>query len=408
MRVLGLNRRSLGLAVAVDGLRPRLGQRQRCSSSCIIDSSCRSKSHTAILLFLCFLMVFFNIYVGVSLGGSSSSSSSSSFNQMINTVFGLAYNNVASGGNKQINVSNLKYTNEHILQVLNTAKIASVSEDIAKQLPSWEDITSMYGDKPVIHGLDTCEHYRNMVKPEDRTIGPAGLFNTGTNLIWTLMETNCNIDGKILWQAPWGKHAIASSRLKRVAWSGGGINQTEFFPFVMIKDPFSWMNSQCRHDYGATFWYSDYDEEHCPNLIRGNVPDGNETAPVRLFKYGTKHDSLLDVWNYYYGEWEAERTKFPHLVIRYEDLLFHGREVSKIACECVGGNITTDFQYEAESAKGSEDAHKGANGFVKALLQYGDPAVRVAGFTDRDMWYARRNNATTELMKEYVYSDPVL
>lgn len=123
-------------------------------------------------------------------------------------------------------------------RILAAAKITSIDEETTKQLPTWEAITSMYGDKPVIHGLETCEHYRRMVKPKDRTIGPAGLFNTGTNLMWKLLTNNCNIDGEILWQAPWGKHALSSSRLKRVAWDGEGVNQTEFFPFVMIKDPF--------------------------------------------------------------------------------------------------------------------------------------------------------------------------
>lgn len=293
----------------------------------------------------------------------------------------------------------------NILEILNAANITSINEENAKLLPTWEDIASMYGDKPIIHGLETCEHYRNMVKPEDRTIGPAGLFNTGTNLVWKLMADNCHIDGEILWQAPWGKHSLPSNRLKRVAWDGEGINQTAFFPLMMIKDPFSWMNSLCRHSYGAISWYSEYDKKSCPNLVRRNITDHDETAPVKLWT-GKTHDSLLDVWNYYYGEeWEVERTKFPHLTIRYEDLLFHGREVSRIACECVGGNITTDFHYEKESAKGSKRLHKGSNDLIRALLQYGDPARRLNGFTKRDLRYARRNSAAVEMIKKYGYSD---
>ena len=126
----------------------------------------------------------------------------------------------------QIKISNLKNISEHIEEIFNSAKITTINQEEASQLPTGGDITSMYGERPVIRGLETCEHYRKMVKPEDRTIGPAGLFNTGTNLIWKLMTRNCNIDGKILWQAPWGKHSPASNRLKRVASSGKGINQT--------------------------------------------------------------------------------------------------------------------------------------------------------------------------------------
>eukprot|EP00985_Skeletonema_marinoi_P017022 scaffold9252_cov160-Skeletonema_marinoi.AAC.13 len=391
-------------------------------------------------------MVLFNV-VGLYISGNSSS-----FNEITGTISiyskaGASDNVVSSTSNsssssKQIEDSNLKNTNEneHILRILDTAKLTSISEEQATQLPTWKDITSMYGDKPVIRGLETCEQYRKMVKPEDRTIKTAskglthslsslisyghnshksveklalaqpyanfvligpGLFNTGTNLIWKMMTNNCNIDGEILWQAPWGKHSIASNRLKRVALSGEGINQTEFFPFVMIKDPFSWMNSQCHHGYGVTFWNSDYDEKHCPKLIRENIRDRDETVPMKLFTGGKTHDSLLDAYNYWYGEWEAER-----LSIRYEDLLFHGKEVSRIACECVGGNVTTEFQYELGSAKGSDGGYEGSNGLLKALVQYGNPATRLSGFTDRDLSYARRNNATAKLMEEYAYSYP--
>ena len=83
-------------------------------------------------------------------------------------------NGSSSSGNKQIQNPNPKHTSEQILRFLAAAKITSIDEENTKQLPTWEDITSMYGDKPVIHGLETCEHYRRMVKPKDRTIGPAG------------------------------------------------------------------------------------------------------------------------------------------------------------------------------------------------------------------------------------------
>ena len=64
--------------------------------------------------------------------------------------------------------SNLKNTSEQILKILAAANIKQLTSIDAKMLPTWEDITSMYGDKPVIHGLETCEQYRNMVHPADR------------------------------------------------------------------------------------------------------------------------------------------------------------------------------------------------------------------------------------------------
>jgi hypothetical protein len=82
--------------------------------------------------------------------------------------------------------------NDHIVKILTAANI-QLDEELAKQLPSWDDIVSMYGEHPIIHGLDTCQTYRETVSPEDRMLGPAGIFNTGTNLLFELMKANCNI-----------------------------------------------------------------------------------------------------------------------------------------------------------------------------------------------------------------------
>ncbi len=79
----------------------------------------------------------------------------------------------------------------------------------------------------------------------------------------------------------WGKHnPPITHRGKNVARAWGkGVTQTDFFPVVLIKDPYSWMGSQCRHKY-TSFW--GHDENHCPNLIRWRVPDRDETASVRV------------------------------------------------------------------------------------------------------------------------------
>lgn len=114
---------------------------------------------------------------------------------------------------------------EHVVKILTAANV-EIDEELAEQLPTWNDIVSMYGDKPIIHGLETCEAYRDTVKPEKRMLGPAGMFNTGTNLLFELMKVNCDIKearyapsvdpslpiryreprrNGMRWQAPWGK-----------------------------------------------------------------------------------------------------------------------------------------------------------------------------------------------------------
>lgn len=80
----------------------------------------------------------------------------------------------------------------HILKILHAADV-EIDEELANVLPTWEDITGMYGDRPIISGLETCEAYREQVKPEDRMTGPAGMFNTGTNLLYELLKVNCDI-----------------------------------------------------------------------------------------------------------------------------------------------------------------------------------------------------------------------
>ncbi|KAK1746904.1 hypothetical protein QTG54_002248 [Skeletonema marinoi] len=315
---------------------------------------------------------------------------------------------------------------DHIVKILTAANV-EIDEELAEQLPTWDDIVSMYGDKPIIHGLDTCQTYRDTVKPEARMLGPAGMFNTGTNLLFELMKVNCNIKearnvpsvdpllpikyreprrNGMRWQAPWGKHNPPTTHRGRnvaKAW-GKGITQTDFFPVVLIKDPYSWMGSQCRHKYTA-FW--GHDENHCPNLIRWRVRDKDETAFVRV-KYAlewAQYESLLDMWNKWYEEWD-EQT-FPHLTTRFEDLLFHGEEVTRAACDCVGGEFTDNFKYVEGSAKPQLTVHKGSNGLVKAMLQYGDPSKRLTGFSDRDRTYASKN-MDMELMNKYAYVPPIL
>ena len=329
---------------------------------------------------------------------------------------GVADKGGAPAAKANINIGDTFGVDDHIVNILRSANV-EIDEELASQLPTWPDIVSLYGDSPIIHGLETCEPYRQAVKPEHRMIGPAGLFNTGTNLLFELMKSNCDIvearkmnreprKNGMRWQVPWGKHNPPTThRFKNVAKAWGkGVKQDDFMPVVLIKDPYSWMGSQCRHKY-TTFW--GHDDQHCPNLIRWRVTDKDEPSEVRV-KFALNmevYESLLDMWNQWYNIWE-EQT-FPAIHTRFEDLLFHGEEVVKVACDCVGGVFTDNFRYVEDSAKRAVGVHKGANGLVKAMLEYGDPKKRLHGFTDRDRWYASKN-VRTDLMRKYGYAPPAL
>mmetsp|Transcript_18430 Transcript_18430/g.33836 ORF Transcript_18430/g.33836 Transcript_18430/m.33836 type:complete len:491 (-) Transcript_18430:98-1570(-) len=332
-------------------------------------------------------------------------------------VIGKDFNKI-SGANKNSEKKSSHQMDERIAKILKSAHV-EVDKETSSQLPTWENVISQYGEKPIIYGLETCEPYRNSVKPEDRMIGPAGIFNTGTNLLFQLMKENCDIKEAIhsqshkepkrngvRWQAPWGKHnPPATHKLKNVAkmW-GEGINQTAFFPVVMIKDPYHWMGSQCRHHY-QTWW--DHKDGNCPNLIAKNIVHRDVPVDVKV-KYALgwiDYESLTDMWNKWYEGYEEQ--SFPMLRMRFEDLLFHGEEVTRIACDCVGGKFTNHFTYIEGSAKeNGMPIHNGANGLLKAMIQYGDPNKRLNGLTDRDRLYASKS-LSSNLMEKFGYTAPI-
>ncbi len=64
---------------------------------------------------------------------------------------------------------------------------AGVSEQRLRQmnskLPKWDDIVQQYGTTPITYNLDSCATYQRLVPAQNRVLGAAGMFNTGTNLV---------------------------------------------------------------------------------------------------------------------------------------------------------------------------------------------------------------------------------
>ena len=302
------------------------------------------------------------------------------------------------------------------------------------ELPSVEEIQSLYGNQTHILGLDRCEEYRNSVNPEQRLIGPAGLFNSATNLLVTLLRFNCvnvarinqkkkfkNFTDGILYQAPWGKHNPISWRLHHETKSTmGRLDQRDFLPIVMVKDPITWMASMCRHPYEARWPHY---REHCPNLVPNRFDRrhklGSGTIDLRV-KFATRHfgdepipdesnktfiayNSLVDFWNVWYRDWYE--ASFPRVMIRFEDLLFHAEETVASVCNCWGGTMRPDFRYAKNSAKGQKGPHAGSAGFLASLVTYGNSTLRNQGIlTDkRDVLYARKN-LDEDLMTVFGYA----
>jgi hypothetical protein len=66
-------------------------------------------------------------------------------------------------------------------------------------LPTWERIVEQYGEGPVLalSSATACEDYRGSVPGVRRTVGTAGMFSTGTNLVTSLLKKNCRIPERV-------------------------------------------------------------------------------------------------------------------------------------------------------------------------------------------------------------------
>ena len=189
------------------------------------------------------------------------------------------------------------------------------------------------------------------------------------------------------------------------------LNQTEFLPAVVIKDPYSWMGSMCRHKYAVNWAHF---AGHCPNLVPTTPEESarvhNEATIKAHVHYNdantTHHDSLADLWNTWYGDW-IDHASFPRLIVRFEDLLFHAEKVVGEICKC-GGGVLYDkpFKYSLNSAKIGK-VHDGSSGLVKSMSRYSDKSQRVKSFTSKDLTYAVKT-LRSDIMDKLGYASPSL
>jgi len=289
-----------------------------------------------------------------------------------------------------------------------------VDDKLQSQLPTWSEMTSLYGPQPNIIGLERCEEFRlSLANPSDALIGPAGLFNTGANLLEQMLYLNCQIPGSTIQtngmrrNVPWGKHTPASWRNHFEAEVDEGVSHNDTLPIIMVKDPMTWMQSMCRHPHAVQWRHT---QEHCPNLVpnqAGLDGLGSEKAIEVSIRYNgnkdgtTYHDSLADLWNdWYEAYFEAD---YPRLIVRYEDLLFYPEFIITKACQCAGGKIKSEnFQFLTGSAKGGA-AHEGSSGLAEATVKYGKVDNRFVGFDAKDKSYAA-NHLRHDLIEAFNYS----
>jgi len=150
----------------------------------------------------------------------------------------------------------------------------------------------------------------------------------------------------VQWEVPWGKHTPGSERGRYLKNPKIKYNIDEVLPVVLIRNPYGWMKSMCRHPYTAK-WGSMQNTRSCPELKRGGEWNG---VDVRFGSGETHHQSLAHMYNdwyghYYYEKLASEGTQrsieapFPRLIVRFEDIIFFPLEVTKQICNCAGGVI---------------------------------------------------------------------
>jgi len=334
--------------------------------------------------------------------------------------------------------SSIVYTKKRILEMLlkvfdlkNLAALREqIDDNILRDLPTSEEVTTLYGDKPRILGLtdQTCEHFQAHSDRAEHYVSTAGTFNSGTNLMAELLIANCRMTDRmkkygdisigIRWQVPWGKHSPPGDdafRHNHKTSKDRDVDDTNILPAVTIRDPYVWMNSLCRIEYGA-YWHHDH-SQHCPNLIPnekdlekyGKYLQKSQPIPVHVKYDGffRHHESLVGFWNDWYREyWDS--TSLPRLMVRYEDLMFHAQEVTEKVCHCAGGSMARDkFTYVIDSAKKGNEAHgpkELRTGYLKALIKYGKRQTNPQ-LTEDDLTYAEQA-LDKEMMDFFHYKHP--
>ena len=63
---------------------------------------------------------------------------------------------------------------EHLLDILTDAGVEELDVPTILSLPKWSQVTKLYGDGPVVIGLETCEKFRETIPLDDASIGTAG------------------------------------------------------------------------------------------------------------------------------------------------------------------------------------------------------------------------------------------
>jgi hypothetical protein len=206
-----------------------------------------------------------------------------------------------------------------------------------------------------------------------------------------------------------GKHSLAKYHLQvRYPWDHPDHLPEWVLPILVIRDPYQWMQSMCKHAY-ALEW--NHDKGH-PNLllstnessstigvsVNSNVNANATMNQVTLeclepdrCRICTKTDyfeSLASVWTNWNRQYVFNNASYPGLVIQYEDLLLHAEHIFKKISECAGiSTITATFKYQVTTAKN----HGKPSGMLDHIVKLGDATNVLCWGSRLWSWTMQRN-----------------
>ena len=302
---------------------------------------------------------------------------------------------------------------ERLWEMLSSRNVTQIYASYWDTVPQWDTILANIhrsnDPTPIIYGLETCAEFQRVTadNPSQRRIAPAGLFNTGTNLLSVLLEYNCQNPHRVAkfkgnakrghgneWQTLWGKHNLARYRGTYFTAKNPKYTVDEMLPIVLVRNPYGWMKSMCRNPYTAS-WEGRSNSKSCPKLKKQNKEWNN--VQVKFGPGQTHHHSLGHLFNDWYGDYfysdstvNSSNTRnttapFPRLIIRFEDIIFFPKEVTEAVCKCAGGTLghraddkdvmDGSFHYVVRSAKAGfghgPQSHR--NGLIDSWIRYGSP-----------------------------------
>ena len=199
---------------------------------------------------------------------------------------------------------------------------------------------------------------------------------------------------------------LAERRWTNTAGHDFKVNKTNVMPIVLVRDPYTWMQSMCKHGYEAR-WPHKYGSL-CPNLAKKKLLRNGTPEMIKL-KIAYKPPAEFKSLAHYWGEWYKQylEADYPRLIVRFEDIQFHAKELIETVCQCAGAVPRHDdaiFRYVVDSAKWGA-AHKSSTNMISAMVKYGSDEQRFTGMSEADFLVAKEV-FTPELMELFGYEMP--